>query len=61
VALNRLIDEHNRYYPIERNLPMDPRSGALLVKGEPWRPLAHVSIDGLRRRTAAERGGNRSR
>jgi hypothetical protein len=25
-ALNELIDDHNRYYPIEARLPMDPRS-----------------------------------
>ena len=25
--LNALIDEHNEYYPIERNLPVDPRTG----------------------------------
>jgi hypothetical protein len=27
VALNELIEEHNEYYPIERNLPVDPRTG----------------------------------
>src|SRR4051794_41244989 len=26
-ALNALIEEHNEYYPIERNLPIDPRTG----------------------------------
>jgi hypothetical protein len=26
-ALNDLIEEHNEYYPIERNLPIDPRTG----------------------------------
>ena len=26
-ALNDLIEEHNEYYPIERNLPVDPRTG----------------------------------
>ena len=25
--LNELIREHNEYYPIERNLPIDPRTG----------------------------------
>jgi hypothetical protein len=25
--LNELIAEHNEYYPIERNLPIDPRTG----------------------------------
>lgn len=26
-ALNNLIEEHNEYYPIERNLPVDLRTG----------------------------------
>jgi hypothetical protein len=25
--LNELIRQHNEYYPIERNLPVDPRTG----------------------------------
>src|SRR5215470_16119587 len=33
--LNALIDAHNRYYPCEANLPMDPRSGAMLERGTP--------------------------
>lgn len=36
--LNALIAKHNRYYPIEANLPMDRRSGGYLVYGRPWRP-----------------------
>jgi hypothetical protein len=36
--VNRLIDRHNRNYPIEANLPMDPRTGDfVLVGGEPYR------------------------
>jgi hypothetical protein len=36
--VNRLIDRHNRYYPIESNLPMDPRTGDFaLVGGRPYR------------------------
>jgi len=45
--LNDLIDKHNRYYPIEANLPVDPRTGALLERGVPWRPLARVTFDDL--------------
>lgn len=33
---NALIDKHNRYYPIEANLPMHPRTGRLMSGGEPW-------------------------
>jgi hypothetical protein len=38
-VLNDLIDKHNRYYPIEANLPVDVRTGRLLERGSPWRPL----------------------
>jgi hypothetical protein len=51
--LNDLIDRHNRYYPTERDLPSDPRTGAVLDRGRPWRPLARVTIETLR----AEAGG----
>ena len=37
--LNDLIGRHNRYYPIEANLPIDVRTGRLLDRGAPWRPL----------------------
>ena len=40
--VNRLIDQHNRWYPIEAQLPMDPRTGDYsLVGGRPYtrRPL----------------------
>ena len=33
--LNDLIGRHNRYYPIEANLPIDVRSGRLLERGAP--------------------------
>jgi len=34
-AVNVLIDKHNRYYPAESRLPMDPRTGDFaLVNGE---------------------------
>jgi hypothetical protein len=38
--LNDLIDRHNRYYPIEANLPTDVKTGRLMVSGKPWEPLA---------------------
>ncbi len=40
--LNRLVDEHNRWYPVEAQLPMDPRTGDYrLLGGRPYwrRPL----------------------
>jgi hypothetical protein len=45
--LNELIERHNRYYPIEANLPVDPRTGRLLERGVPWRPLARVTFEDL--------------
>lgn len=36
--LNALIASHNRYYPIEANLPIDWRTGGYLVYGRPWLP-----------------------
>lgn len=35
--VNELIDQHNAYYPIERNLPVDPRTGRYAtVNGRPY-------------------------
>jgi hypothetical protein len=37
-AVNELIDRHNRWFPTEARLPMDPRSGDfVLVAGRPYR------------------------
>jgi hypothetical protein len=37
-AVNELIDKHNRYFPAESRLPMDPRTGDFaLVNGAPYR------------------------
>ena len=36
--VNELIDRHNRFYPVESRLPMDPRTGTYaLVGGEDYR------------------------
>ncbi len=47
--LNDLIARHNRYYPIEADLPIDVRTGQLLERGVPWRPLPPVTMAGLLR------------
>jgi hypothetical protein len=42
VEVNDLIDRHNRYFPIETRLPMDPKTGDfVLIGGRPYwrRPL----------------------
>ena len=36
--LNRLVDNHNRYYPIEANLPIDVKTGRLMARGQPFEP-----------------------
>jgi hypothetical protein len=36
-AVNELIDKHNRYYPVETRLPMDPKTrDYVLVNGHPY-------------------------
>ena len=42
--LNRLIADHNRYYPIEANLPLDPVTRVELDHGRPYKPLAAVTL-----------------
>lgn len=37
-ALNEVIAQHNEWYPVERRLPLDPRTGRYLtVGGRDWR------------------------
>lgn len=46
--LNDLIDAHNRYYPIEANLPMCVRTGRYLDGlGEVWRKRPRIRLDDL--------------
>ena len=42
--LNRLITDHNRYYPIEANLPLDPVTRLELDHGRPYKPLPAVTL-----------------
>jgi hypothetical protein len=53
--LNDLIGRHNRYYPIEANLPIDVRTGRLTERGAPWQPLPSVTLADLLDRGAARR------
>lgn len=55
-VMNDLIDRHNRYYPIEANLPVDPRTHRVLERGAPWRPLPRATAADLLARS--RRGGN---
>lgn len=52
--LNDLIARNNRWYPIEANLPMRPRTGDLVDRnGEIWRPMSLRSLDELLARALA--------
>jgi len=53
--LARLVAAHNRYYPIEANLPMSPRTGRLMERGQPWLPLDEPSFEALFARATRER------
>jgi hypothetical protein len=49
--LNDLVWRHNRYYPIEAKLAIDPRTGELLDRdGKHWKPRPALSLEELRRR-----------
>lgn len=45
--LNAIVDAHNRYYPIEANLRIDPRTGGYLIFGHPWSPEPPWSVERL--------------
>lgn len=45
--LQILVSAHNRYYPIEANLPIDTLTGAPTENGEVWRPLREPTLDAL--------------
>jgi hypothetical protein len=46
--LTELVGAHNRFYPIESNLPMCLRTGELLDRdGTPWRPRRCPSTEEL--------------
>jgi hypothetical protein len=49
--VNELIEKHNRYYPIEANLPYSFKTGQMLerVGGKPWVPLLPWSLERLMR------------
>ena len=52
--VNDLIDRHNRWYPVESRLPMDPRTGDYaLVRGRDYR-LAPLDADWALERFPAE-------
>lgn len=45
--LNRLISEHNRFYPIEANLRDDPETGQIMIGNTPWKPQPLIKPERL--------------
>jgi hypothetical protein len=45
--VNRLIEAHNKYYPIEADLPIDPITGIFLLREEPWLPEPPLTAERL--------------
>lgn len=43
--IQTLVEQHNRYYPIEANLPMSP--SGYMVSGERWEPEPDVTAERL--------------
>jgi hypothetical protein len=57
--LNSLVQDHNRFYPVESNLRIDVTSGQLLdMRGEPWKPLPPATAESLRALSRSERRGS---
>jgi hypothetical protein len=52
--LNELVATHNRYYPIEANLPMDRAGSGYLAYGRPWRPEEPYTAERLLARAREE-------
>jgi hypothetical protein len=55
--LVKLVESHNRYYPVEANLPLDPETSQMMELGRPWKPLPRPTLESLLAAEArAERG-----
>jgi len=46
-TLRELVALHNRYYPIEANLPIDIATGGLLDFGKPWVPMPMPTFESV--------------
>jgi hypothetical protein len=52
-AVNDLIERHNRWYPVEARLPMDPRTGDFVKRGGQSYRLKPLDADWVLERFAA--------
>ena len=42
---NELVALHNRWYPVEANLRIDPKTGEYLVYGRAWHPETEFTLE----------------
>jgi len=49
-SVNQLIELHNRYFPIEANLPIDPATGRSLHGERPFAPMPRLDRHALLRK-----------
>jgi hypothetical protein len=47
LMLGKLVEAHNAYYPIEANLPSNPRTRDVMDGGAPWKPMPLPTADAL--------------
>ncbi|HEY8077803.1 MAG TPA: hypothetical protein VIF62_26940 [Labilithrix sp.] len=52
--LRQLVADHNRWYPIEANLPVDPGTGMYLARGRKWTPEPEPTVERLLARAFAD-------
>jgi hypothetical protein len=45
--IHKLVEDHNRYYPTEANLPFHPLTSQQLDGDGPWRPMPLPTIESL--------------
>ncbi len=59
--INREIQDFNTFYPVERNLAMDPRTREFIELGRPWKPIARLDSAWILTRFPSSGAGNDSR
>ncbi len=52
--LNKLIKEHNTFYPIEANLHPDPNTGGFTIGSTPWHPKKKITPERILKEFPAE-------
>lgn len=58
-AINAEIGKFNRFYPIERDLPMDPRSRRMMDGEAPWSPRPPLDVGWILEQFPADKAGSR--